>query len=575
MTRFMGGCWHAGPRPETCHDRPALAASMPSPAPPFWTALSGLAATALGGLIVVWVFGAAMLDPWNVTWMLAGSFGPDPVQYWLGWRFFAAAPWSLPPGLNPRFGLELSSAIFYADSIPLLALPLKLLWPALPQYWGLWLLGCGMAQGWFGWVLMGHATRNPWGRLAGAGLLALQPMLLDRMGGHLALAGQWTVLAALALALRPARARLAFLLWALLCTATALIHSYLMVMVAGIWAADWLRRTLDRPVATRAAEAVLVPALMLAALWCAGFFALAGGHGAPGYGRMMLDLFAPFDGNRWSSLLPDLPDLQHPEAGNNYLGLGVLGLLLAGLLAWRRPAFLRGQWPLAAALLAMLAFAVTQRVAVLGHVVELFTLPGWAERIASTLRASQRFAWPLLYLLPVLAAASLAARLGGRRAGLLMAALFALQVIDLRPGAAFLRDLMAQAQARGIRPTDDAFWALAARRYERVRAVPAGNLGENWERLAVIAARHGMATDAIYLARADEAAVRALQDRVLHALARGRHEPGTLYMLRDAVSLDLARQGMDPTRDLLAQIDGMDVLAPGWFSPAGSARVSR
>ena len=184
-----------------------------------------LAAPVLGGLIVVSVFGTAMLDPWNVNWMLAGSFGPDPVQYWLGWRFYAQAPWSLPPGLNPRFGMELSSAIFYADSIPLLAMPLKLFWPSLPQYWGLWLLGCGMAQGWFGWVLMRHATANPLARLMGAGLLTLQPMLLDRMGGHLALGGQWAVLAALALALRPGpRGR--FALWALLATATALIHSY-------------------------------------------------------------------------------------------------------------------------------------------------------------------------------------------------------------------------------------------------------------------------------------------------------------------------------------------------------------
>lgn len=536
-------------------------AAAPNP----WKILSGVAAPALGGLVVVWVFGTAMLDPWNITWMLAGSFGPDPVQYWLGWRFFAQAPWSLPPGLNPRFGLELSSSIFYADSIPLLAMPLKLLWPSLPQYWGLWLLGCGMAQGWFGWVLMGHATRHPLARLMGAGLLAMQPMLLDRMGGHLALAGQWTVLAALVLALRPARRP--FILWALLATATALIHSYLMVMVAAIWVADWLRRALEAPGWPGAVEGLAIPALMLGALWSAGFFALAGGHGAPGYGRMMLDLFAPFDAAGWGSVLPNLPDLRHPEAGNNYLGLGVILLLVAGLLAWRRTGLLAGRWPLLAALLAMLAFAVTHRVAVLGHVTELFTLPGWAERIASTLRASQRFAWPLLYLLPVLAAASLAARIGGRRAGMVLAAFLAIQAIDLRPGMAFLRGLMVEAQGRGIRPTDDIFWGQAARRYDRLRAVPAGNLGENWERLAVIAARHAMATDAIYLARADEAVARAMQDRILRDLGAGRYEAGALYMLRDDVALQMARQGMDPTRDLLTLVDGMDVLAPGWFSP--------
>lgn len=538
-----------------------------------WAVLSALAATLLGGGIVLSVFGTAMLDPWNVNWMLAGSFGPDPVQYWLGWQFYAQSPWSLPPGLSPRFGMELSNSIFYADSIPLLAMPLKLLWPSLPQYWGLWLFGCGLLQGWFGWLLMGRATRNPLARLMGAGLLALQPMLLDRMGGHLALAGQWTLLAALVLALRPLPSRGGFGPWAALVTATALIHSYLLVMVAALWGADWLRRSLAAPAWPRLVEFLAIPALALLALWSAGFFVLAGGHGAPGYGLMGLDLLAPFDANAWGSLLPNLPDLEHPEAGNNYLGAGVILLLLGGLLAWRRPGLLRRRWPLAVVLLGLLAFAVTHRLTVLGHVFELFPLPDLAERVASTLRASQRFAWPLLYLLPVLAAAALVRRLGGQRTGLVLTVLFAVQVIDLRPGMDFLRQLMAEAQARGTRPTDEPFWAEAARRYGRLRAVPAANLGENWERAAVIAARHALATDAIYLARADAAVARTLQERMLRQLAAGRHEVGTLYLLRDANALEMARLGMDPTRDLLTRVDDMDILAPGWFS--NGAELSR
>lgn len=350
-----------------------------------------LAALVLGGLITLAIFGVAMLDPFDAGWMLAGAFGPDPVQYWLGWRFFASAPWSWPPGLSPNYGLELSSGVFYADAIPLLALPLKLLAPSIEQYWGLWLLACGMAQGGLGWVLMGHATRNPLARLMGAGLLVLQPMLLNRMAGHLALAGQWTVLAALALALRPPGAPRQALAWLILVPATALVHAYLLVMVAAIWAADLLRRGLEGPRALHLAEAVAVLAATLAALWAAGFFALAGGHGAPGYGAMMLDLAAPLNPGHWGGLLPALPEIGHPESGGVYLGLGGLLLLALGLLCARRAPSWR-LWPLAAALLALLAFAITPRLAVLGHVVELFALPGWAEGLASSLRASERFA---------------------------------------------------------------------------------------------------------------------------------------------------------------------------------------
>ena len=48
--------------------------------------------------------------------------------------------------------------------------------------------------------------------------------------GHTALAGQWTLLAALFLALRPARGGRSGVTWVALLAATALIHSYLLAM---------------------------------------------------------------------------------------------------------------------------------------------------------------------------------------------------------------------------------------------------------------------------------------------------------------------------------------------------------
>ena len=85
-----------------------------------------------------------------------------------------------------------------------------------------------------------------------------------------------------------------------------------------------------------------------------------------------------------------------------------------------------------------------------------------------------------------------------------------------------------------------------------------------------------MATDAVYLARMDPVALERLQQAMARRLAEGRHEPGTLYVLRDAPSLALARAAMDPARDMLAVIEGMQVLAPGWWvgraTPAAAAR---
>ncbi|MFM7691295.1 MAG: DUF6311 domain-containing protein, partial [Alphaproteobacteria bacterium] len=104
-----------------------------------WHVWAGAAASVLmAWAVIAYAFGLHILPPWNTGWMLSGMIGPDPVQYWLGWSFFRRAPWSWPPGLNPLWGLEVSSSIYYADAIPLLAFFFKAISPVIEvsQYWG-------------------------------------------------------------------------------------------------------------------------------------------------------------------------------------------------------------------------------------------------------------------------------------------------------------------------------------------------------------------------------------------------------------------------------------------------------
>lgn len=533
----------------------------------------GLAAFAIGFAVIAHTFGMHVLPPWNTGWMLTGTIGPDPVQYWLGYTFFKRAPWTWPPGLNPLWGLEISSSIFYADSIPLLAFLFKALHPfvEVQQYWGLWLFACGGLQAFIGWRLVGLHTADPLARLAGAALFALQPTLLNRLGGHFALGGHFLILTGLLLCLTPGRGARRVAGWTALLLAASLIHSYLLPMTAGLWGADWLARAWrERRGLPALAEALLVPGAGVFGLYLAGFFALRGGFAGTwgAYGAMQLDLLAPFDPPPWGRLW-DLPNPDHLETGHSYPGLGVLVLLAVAAVAYAvrpRPG-LAARWPLLLATGGMLVFAVSHRVSVGGQAFALFEMPERLLAMVGALRASERFLWPFAYALLVGAVAALVHALGGRRAGLVMAGLVVVQLADLQPGFARLDRYFPPGPAVAPLRLAHPFWAEAAAHYARIRLHPTGMQARHWEEVAVYAATMGLETDAVYLARLDPDRVARLNEEIARRLSEGRHEPRTLYALGSAEAVALARRGMDPARDLLAEFDrGVWVLAPGWLA---------
>jgi hypothetical protein len=543
--------------------------------------LGGVAAAAIGLAVIAYAYGWHILPPSHTGWMLTGTIGPDPVQYWLGYSFFKGSPWSWPPGVNPGWGLEIGSSIFYSDSIPLLAFLFKALHPVIEvaQYWGIWLFACGALQAFLAWKLVGLFTPHPLPRLAAAALFALSPTMLNRLGGHFALGAHFLLLAGLYLCLTRAAPKLRLAQWAGLILLASLIHSYLLPMVAGLWACGWLARAwrAETRSAWLAAEMPLAPGAGVLGLYLAGFFALSGGFAGTwgGYGQMQLDLLAPFDGPPWSAWAPDLPGPDHWETGHSYAGAGALLAVLLGFLLWlRRPwPWLGRHWPLLLGLSAMLAIAVTHRISIGGRVIELVALPETVLRHADALRASERFLWPMAYAVLLAAVVAIIRGLGPRRGGLALAALAAVQFADLQPGFARLDRYFPPGQAVAPLRLQDPFWTEAATRYARIRLTPTGMQARHWEEIAVFAATRGLRTDAVYLARLDAARVAALNADTVARLDSGRFEPGSLYALGTEETLSAARRGMVPERDLLAQFDGIWVLAPHWHeAPPSPAR---
>ncbi|MCU0120468.1 DUF6311 domain-containing protein [Pseudomonas sp. B2M1-30] len=528
----------------------------------------GLLPLLFGVLTFFWVIGPQALNPQNIAWLEQG----DTATHYLGWAFFRHSPWTFPLGLNPSYGLELGSAIIFSDSNPLLALLFKPFSAWLPptfQYFGLWLLGCFVLQAWFGWKLLGLITANPWIRLLGTGLLVFSPPLFLRMGWHPSLAGHFLILAALYLALLPNLQR-RYLAWGTLLAATALIHAYLLAMVALIWVADLLGQAFSRRLTLRHSltEGVALFALVSLCCWQAGYFSIADGAASGGFGLYRMNLLAPVDPAGWSLLLPNLPQASGDYEGFNYLGLGVLLLVPPALLAWlgnRQPLKeqMRARRWLVLALLGLWLFALSNQIGIGGWTIH-YPLPEKIIGLASIFRASGRMFWPVFYGL-ILTLIFLVVRGYRPRVAIsLLALALLIQIVDTRDGWMGLREgKMTASSSTWNSPMGDPFWTSAAAHYPNVRSLMPQNQAERWQMIAGFAATHGLHTDAVYLGRMSVSALARAQQSARQMLDSGHYGSDSLYILDDDALADAAKT-INSDADLLTRVDGLAVLAPGW-----------
>lgn len=527
-----------------------------------------LAPILLGACSFFLVAGHRILDPGNIAWLEAG----DPATHYLGWTFFRDGPWTMPLGSNPRYGLDLGSSILLSDSHPLLAFifkPLSGYLPAVFQYFGAWIFACFLLQSWFAWKLTGLFAEDRLQRLLAAGLFVFAPPMLWRLYGHLALFGHFIIVAALYVRFNP-RPRQRWPEWAALLTIAALVTPYFLAMVLALWLSDLIGRVRDRPavLTVTVVEAVATMLWIAVVAWQAGYFTASPGVGGGAYGVFHFNLLDPLNAEGWSYVLESIPRVPDHQAGSNFLGLGVILLLLwalpvARLADFRKFAALTDLKVVGPVLFCLTAFAITNSIGIGSYLISL-PLPEALLNAAATFRASERMFWPAFYCIVLLAIFLVVAGYARQTARLLLAAALLVQVVDTSAAWRGIRNrLMVPPASEWTSPLVDPFWDAAAERYRKLRIIPPRAYSSDWASLAYYAATHGLATNAVYLARVDGEALAKSLTAASRTLETGRYKRNTLYVL-DEHAVPTALAGIDPSRDLIARVDGRVVVAPGW-----------
>ena len=526
----------------------------------------------LGFFILVVGFG--ILNPRNVGWLLADF---DMTLEYLGWAFYRYSPWTFPIGMNPNFGLDISASIIFSNSLPIFAPIFKVFNAFLGepfQFWGIWILLCFLLQAWIAWKLIGLMTSNNLLRFFASGLLAFSPSMLFQIGFHNSTVGHFPILAALYLIFRPQQTHRLWW-WTLLLPCTLLIHPYTFAMILALWIADLLDRLFiqhEMRIKQVAKEILLVFSTTILLAWQMGYF-MSVSPGETGFGTYRMNLLALFDSSgfdsqNWSYLF-SLPQVR---AKNNYEGFSYLGLgmILILLLALPVAAMHLGQIKQLArrfvfvllCLLSLTVFALSNQIAIGSW---SFTVPlsPTLFSIASILRASGRMFWPVIY---VISLASIYYLIKGYSKNLAISILgicLVIQVADTSNGWLPIRHKINHPLTQLESPLADPFWESAAKHYKKIVRVPVWNEQAVWEKFAGYAAQYHLGTNSVFMGRVDKNKIDASNVKLQAEIQSGKLDDDTLYVVED-VEVPKFLAMMNPSADVLARFDQINVFAPKW-----------
>jgi Family of unknown function (DUF6311) len=524
-------------------------------------------------LVAGTVFAALSLDPNYVAGRGAywDAQQGDPAKGEIGWFYYARDAWRFPIFDIRTYHDPEGGNIMLSDSLPLIALPAKAIYKAMsdparlpPIYTGMWVALCLVLQAVSASrLLRALGIDDLVAHLAGIALFCYLPIVMLRFG-QAALMAQFLILFALELYVRAKRQGLTRRHWIALCTLaplTLLVHPYLAamcgVLVAGTILDQWRERRLDLRAVLACFASIAIGALAL--MFVGGFFSAAQGDFGD-YGLYSLNLLSPWipfpqtlSGRLLGTTLPVIPGTNQWEGGA-YLGVGVLVLCVIALPAlknWR--ANLRRHAVLFALLIAMLTFAVSQRIGVGAHEIVRIPLPDALLHALSQFRGSGRFVWVAVYVLLVAVLAAIVARHDRRRVRIVLVVAAALEIADVLPMQNDVRAASASAAPPTINRDE---WTRLIEGHARIFEFPSfecggifgGDVpGSKFREVEIdwIAATRNVPTNSAYLARFTKDCERERVDATTNL-----HERGLLRIYRstDEIGAFLQQHGADLER---------------------------
>ena len=508
-------------------------------------------------------YGPATLNVSYVDWIY--KTGGDLFQTQLGWEWFRQTPWHFPLGRIDLYGYPFGTYVTYMNAIPLAAIVSKLFSPILPQhfqYIGLWNLTSLIGQFFFGMLIVREFTRSYPKQITAAALLTISAPLIYRAFYHDSLTSQWLILAGIWLTLFEYRHQRSLQgLWILLLSTALVIHIYLMVMIAPMYAISlYFRYFREKKIGRVLIDLAICIAFLLILGYATGLFSLrAGDLYLKGLGYYSWNLDGFIDPQQTSAIFHGLPQgTEGQYEGLSYLGLGNLVLLpLAIFLYFKKESPRRHKFfvlPFVLISVLFTLFALSNQAYLGSHLLWGFQLPDVVFKVLSFFRASARFIWPVYYFIIVFSLVSWVRN--SRFSFWILLVAVGLQLLDLQP-------LISAKQVSGGQTYEiqlqSEFWNNAARSNDHLVLYPAEDAWPVYEPLALYTLQNNMTINWGYFSRANYPEIANLGRHSWEDLQAGHAASDTIYIIWGNEAIAQAKQQLSDTL-LVCQIDDYEVV---------------
>lgn len=503
----------------------------------------------LGALYGLTLFDFSFIFGQSAHW--TQPFGDTNTNF-IGSLYFAQDKWRFPLFYVPQLAFPEGTNIIYTDSIPLLALIFKIYYKITNQwhnYFGFWIFLCFPLLGGFIALALKETECKDWFIIISGILLGLSCPTLILRYGHAGLMAQFLIVWSLFLYLRFLRdtALKKFTLQFMLVAALSImLQSYFLFMTMPFLLAGLLQACKNKEL--KLSSALFSFLIVIAAIILVGFITGLLGSKSPeastfGFGYYSMNILSPF-----------LPPREHLPAfisnsiqwdgrgftwdatggqyeGHNYLGLGVIFLLLVCLskpLIFSKQ-IIKNHLFLFLALCSLCLFALSTKIFLGNKLILNFPT---TYKIFGYFRSSGRLFWPIYYVTVVAVVVFISNYFSSRVAKTIILLALILQLLDVQ----FFKNNTIQSENNGYPALlSHKDWDTIIAKHKFLVQFPsfqcggwAGDWPENNSNMEalLLAAKQNKPTNSAYLARTSR--------NCIEELIQGPNlqiQPGGLYIL--------------------------------------------